>query len=172
MLAKKVKEDKGTDALERKEVNAFMGAETFFEGKLTYTGAVRLDGRFKGEIRSDDTLLVGETGRIEGEIRVGIAIIQGEVVGNVYGKERIELHHPGRMIGNITAPAVVMDEGALFEGNCKMKKKEEKKEVKQEEKKEEKKEERGVGIFARKKETEVKAEDKAKEHHSQPVKPS
>jgi cytoskeletal protein CcmA (bactofilin family) len=156
MLEKKPKEGKGTEALERREVNAFMGAETFFEGKLTYTGAVRLDGRFKGVIRSDDTLIVGETGRIEGELHVGITIIQGEVVGNVYGKERVELHHPGRMIGNITAPVVIMDEGAIFEGNCKMKEK--KKEEKKEEKKKE--EEKGIGIFAHKKEPGVKAEDK------------
>jgi len=158
MLDKKSKEGKGTDALERREVNAFMGAETFFEGKLTYTGAVRLDGRFKGVIRSDDTLIVGDTGRIEGEIHVGITIIQGEVVGNVYGKERVELHHPGRMIGNVTAPVVIMDEGAIFEGNCKMKEK--KKEEKKEVKKEEKKEEKGIGIFAHKSEPGVKAEDK------------
>jgi cytoskeletal protein CcmA (bactofilin family) len=156
MFEKKPKEGKTTEAMERREVNAFMGAETFFEGKLTYTGAVRLDGRFKGVIRSDDTLIVGDTGRIDGEIHVGITIIQGEVVGNVYGKERVELHHPGRMIGNITAPVVIMDEGAIFEGNCKMKekKKEEKKEVKKKE------EEKGIGIFAHKKEPEVKAEDK------------
>ena len=156
MLEKKSKEAKGTEALERREVNAFMGAETFFEGKLTYTGAVRLDGRFKGVIRSDDTLIVGETGRIEGELHVGITIIQGEVVGNVYGKERVELHHPGRMIGNITAPVVIMDEGAILEGNCKMKEK--KKEAKKEDKKKE--EEKGIGIFAHKKETGTKAEDK------------
>ncbi|OGP84876.1 MAG: hypothetical protein A2Z08_05240 [Deltaproteobacteria bacterium RBG_16_54_11] len=156
MLEKKSKEGKATEAMERREVNAFMGAETFFEGKLTYTGAVRLDGRFKGVIRSDDTLIVGETGRIDGEIHVGITIIQGEVVGNVYGKERVELHHPGRMIGNITAPVVIMDEGAVFEGNCKMKEK--KKEEKKEDKKKE--EEKGIGIFAHKKEPGVKAEDK------------
>lgn len=157
MLERKPKEAKGTEALERREVNAFMGAETFFEGKLTYTGAVRLDGRFKGVIRSDDTLIVGETGRIEGELHVGITIIQGEMVGNVYGKERVELHHPGRMIGNITAPVVIMDEGAVFEGNCKMKKKEEKKETKDEKKKAE---EKTIGIFAHKKEAGGKAEDK------------
>jgi cytoskeletal protein CcmA (bactofilin family) len=156
MLERKPKDAKATEALERREVNAFMGAETFFEGKLTYTGAVRLDGRFKGVIRSDDTLIVGETGRIEGELYVGITIIQGEVVGNVHGKERVELHHPGRMIGNITAPVVIMDEGAIFEGNCKMKKKEEKKEKMDERKKEE---EKTIGIFAHKKET-AKAEDK------------
>jgi cytoskeletal protein CcmA (bactofilin family) len=168
MLEKKKREDKETDAMERREVNAFMGAETAFEGKMSYTGAVRLDGRFKGEIRSDDTLIIGETGRIEGEIHVGVAVIQGEVVGNVSARERIELHHPGRMIGNMTAPTIMMDEGAIFEGNCKMKEK--KKEEKKEEK-EARKEEKGIGIFARKKEAEVKAEDKAKQQSSQPVKP-
>jgi len=152
MSTKKWKEDKGTETMERKEVNAFLGAETSFEGKLNYTGAVRLDGRFKGEIRSDDTLIVGETGRVEGEIHAGITIIQGEVTGNIFGKERVELHHPGRITGNISAPVVVMDEGALFEGNCKMK----------ERKKEEKKEEKGIGIFAQKKETDGKAEDTTK----------
>lgn len=145
MLDKRTKETKEKGELERREVNAFMGPETFFEGTLTYTGAVRLDGRFKGTIRTDDTLIVGETGRIEGELYVGIAIIQGEVTGNVFGKERVELHHPGKMTGNITAPIVIMDEGAVFDGNCKMREK------KKEDKKEEKRDEKGEGIFAPKK---------------------
>jgi cytoskeletal protein CcmA (bactofilin family) len=160
MLEKKSKESKGIDAMERKEVNAFMGTETFFEGKLNYTGAVRLDGRYKGEIHSDDTLIVGETGRIEGEFHVGVAIIQGEVVGNMFAKERVELHHPGRMIGNVTAPTVIMDEGAIFEGNCKMKEK------KKEEKKEIKKDDKRIGIFAQKKEVVLKAGDKERETSS------
>jgi cytoskeletal protein CcmA (bactofilin family) len=166
MLEKKWKEGKEMDAKERIEVNAFMGPETSFEGKLNYTGAVRLDGRFKGEIRSDDTLIIGETGRIEGEIHVGSVIIQGEIVGNVYAKEKVQLHHPGRVIGDMIAPTVVMDEGAVFEGNCKMKEK------KKEDKKNESKEEKGIGIFARKKETDGKEEDKTKEASDQPEKHS
>jgi cytoskeletal protein CcmA (bactofilin family) len=165
MRDKKGKEGKGTDIMEQGEVNAFMGGETFFEGTLSYTGAVRLDGRFKGEIRSEDTLIVGETARIEGEVHVGTIIIQGEIAGNIYAKKRVELHHPGRIIGDITTPAVMIDEGAIFEGKCKMKEK------KGEGKKEEK-EEKGIGIFARKKETEVEAEDKKKETNSQPAKSS
>jgi len=142
------KEAKTLDSLERGEVNAFLGVETSFEGKLSYNGAVRLDGRFKGEIHSEDILVVGETAKIEGEVHVGTAIIQGEVVGNIIAKEKVELHHPGRVIGDITTPAIVIDDGAIFEGNCKMK----------ERKREEKKEEKGVGLFMRKKEAEVKEE--------------
>ena len=167
MRDKKWKEGKEMDAMERGEMNAFMGGETFFEGKLSYTGAVRLDGRFKGEIQSDDTLIVGETARVEGEIHVGTAIIQGEIVGNVYAKERVELHHPGRMIGDITTPSVVIDDGAIFEGKCKMK---EKKEDKKGQKKE--KDDKGIGIFARKQETGLQTEDDAKEASGQSVKSS
>ena len=167
MRDKKWKEGKEMDTIDRGEVNAFMGGETFFEGKLTYTGAVRLDGRFKGEIRSDDTLIVGETARIEGEVHVGTAIIQGEIVGNVYAKEKVELHHPGRMIGDITTPAVVIDDGAIFEGKCKMK---EKKENKKEQKKE--KDDKGIGIFAQKQEAALQSEDKTKETTEQSLKSS
>ncbi len=134
-----------TETLERGEVNAFLGRETFFEGKLSHSGAVRLDGRFKGEIHSEDILIVGETAKIDGEIHVGTAIIQGEVVGNINVKEKVELYHPGRVIGNIITPAIVIGDGAIFEGNCKMK----------ERKKEERKDERGMGLFARKREGEV-----------------
>ena len=167
MRDKKWKEGKEMDTIDRGEVNAFMGGETFFEGKLTYTGAVRLDGRFKGEIRSDDTLIVGETARIEGDVHVGTAVIQGEIVGNVYAKEKVELHHPGRVIGDITTPSVVIDDGAIFEGKCKMK---EKKENKKEQKKE--KDDKGIGIFAQKQETALQTEDKTKETSGQSLKSS
>lgn len=170
MRDKSWKEGKGMDSMDRTEMNAFLGGETFFEGKLSYTGAVRVDGRFKGEIRSEDTLIVGETARIEGMIHVGRAIIQGEIVGNVHAKVKVELHHPGRVIGDITTPAVMIDEGAIFDGKCKMKEK--KQEEKKEAKTEAKTEEKGIGIFARKQEAAVKAEDKTKATSSQPAKSS
>lgn len=147
------KERKLMDSLERGEVNAFLGGETSFDGKLSYTGAVRLDGRFKGEIHSEDLLIVGETAKIEADIHVGAALVQGEVVGNISAKEKVELHHPGRVTGDITTPALVIDDGAIFDGNCKMK----------ERKKEEKREERGMGPFSLKKETEIKEEKKEEE---------
>lgn len=107
--------------IERAEVNAFLGNQTTFEGKLHYTGAVRLDGRFKGSITSNDVLLVGETAKIEGDITVGSAVIRGEIMGTITASERVELHHPGHVIGDITTPSLMIDDGALFEGNCRMK---------------------------------------------------
>jgi len=158
MWSKKGKKgDREMHTLDRGELNAFLGGETSFEGKLNYSGAVRIDGRFKGEIYTEDTLVIGETAKVEGEIHVGNAIVQGEVVGNINAKEKVELHHPGKVVGNIATPALMIDDGAIFEGNCKMKEK----------KKEEKQDIKGMGLFTRKKETEEKEEQERVEQENQ-----
>ena len=105
----------------KNEITAFMGRETEFEGKLSFMGTIRIDGKFRGEILSDGTLIVGDTAIIESEIRVGHIIISGEIRGNIFVKYRIEINRPGKVFGNIQAPVVVIEEGVIFEGNCKMK---------------------------------------------------
>jgi cytoskeletal protein CcmA (bactofilin family) len=102
------------------EINAFLGKDTEFEGKLSFGGAVRIDGHFKGEINSDGTLIVGETAVIEAEVRVSHVIVSGEIRGNVMATKRVEIHSPGKVFGNLCAPTVVMDEGVVFEGSCSM----------------------------------------------------
>ena len=144
------KGEKSMETFERGEVNAFLGGETSVEGKLNYTGAVIVDGRFKGGIYSDDVLVVGETAKIEGEINVGTVVIQGEVVGNINASVKVEVHHPGKVIGDISTPSIMIDDGAIFDGNCKMK----------EVKKVEKKGEKEIGLFPRKKEAEAQEEEK------------
>ena len=104
----------------REEINAFLGRDTEFEGKLSFSGAVRIDCRFKGEIFAEGTLIVGESAVIESDIHVSFIIVSGEIRGNIIADERIEIHAPGKVFGNIQAPTVVIDEGVLFEGNCKM----------------------------------------------------
>jgi len=106
----------------RDEINAFLGKNTEFEGKLSFSGTVRIDGHFKGEIVSDGTLIVGDDAVIESEVQVSQLVVCGEVRGNLFAAEKIEIHPPGKVFGNIQAPAVVMDEGVVFEGNCRMSK--------------------------------------------------
>ncbi|MFC1891030.1 polymer-forming cytoskeletal protein [Thermodesulfobacteriota bacterium] len=105
----------------RNEINAFLGKDTEFEGKLTFNGAVRIDGRFRGEIFTQGTLIVGESAMIESEIHVSHIIVSGEIRGNIRADNRIEIHAPGKVFGNIQAPVVVIEEGVIFEGNCSMK---------------------------------------------------
>jgi len=104
----------------RDEINAFLGSNTEFEGKLSFAGTVRIDGRFKGEIYTEGTLIVGETALIESNVYVNHIVISGEIRGNIVAGKRIEIHAPGKVFGNIESPAVVIDEGVIFEGNCRM----------------------------------------------------
>lgn len=104
------------------EINAFLGKDTEFEGKLSFKGAVRIDGHFKGEIYTEGTLIVGESAVINSDIHVSHIIISGEITGNIMADNRIEIHAPGKVFGNIQAPAVIIEEGVIFEGNCRMQK--------------------------------------------------
>lgn len=104
----------------RDDINAFLGKDTSFEGKLSFSGAVRIDGHFKGEIFTEGILIVGESAVVESDIRVSHIIISGEIRGNIVADSRIEIHTPGKVFGNIEGPIVVIDEGVVFDGNCKM----------------------------------------------------
>lgn len=98
------------------EITTLLGRGATFEGKLTFEGTVRIDGRFKGEVFSDDTLVIGEGAHVEAQIDVGEVIIQGTVVGNITAKRSIEIHAPGRVKGDIHTPILQIDKGVIFEG--------------------------------------------------------
>jgi cytoskeletal protein CcmA (bactofilin family) len=98
------------------EITTLLGRGSAFEGKLTFEGTVRVDGKFKGEVFSDDVLVVGEGAYVEAEIDVGEIIVQGTVVGNIKAKRSIEIHAPGRVKGDIHTPSLQIDKGVIFEG--------------------------------------------------------
>src|SRR4051812_4421905 len=98
------------------ENTTLLGRGATFEGKLTFEGTVRIDGRFKGEVFTDDTLVIGEGAIVEAQIDVGEVIIQGTVIGNVTAKRSIEIHAPGRVKGDLHTPTLQIDKGVIFEG--------------------------------------------------------
>src|SRR3989304_3381008 len=102
------------------DLTAFIDEGSEIDGKYTFSGTVMLNGRFRGEIVSNDTLIVGEKGVINASIRAGVVMINGEGVGNVLGSERVELRGSARVYGDVEAPVVVVEEGVLFEGHCRM----------------------------------------------------
>ena len=106
----------------KEQINAFLGKDTEFEGKLPFAGAVRIDGCFKGEILAKGTLIVGETATVESDIHASHIIVSGKVRGNIVGMNRIEIHAPAKIIGNIQAPVITIEEGVVFEGKCQMQK--------------------------------------------------
>jgi cytoskeletal protein CcmA (bactofilin family) len=102
------------------DLTAFIDEASEIEGKYTFSGTVMINGKLRGEIHSKDTLIVGEKGVIHATIRAGVVLVSGEIVGNVVGLERVELRGTARVSGDIEAPIVVVDEGVMFDGHCRM----------------------------------------------------
>jgi len=79
------------------DLSAFIDEASEIDGKYTFSGTVMLNGKFKGEIFSNDTLIIGEKAVVKASIRAGVILISGEVVGNVLGTERVELRGTARV---------------------------------------------------------------------------
>ncbi len=104
----------------RSGLTAFIDEGSEIEGRYTFSGTLMLNGRFKGEISTTDTLIIGEKGVMSGDIRAGQVLVSGEIVGNVFAAERVELKRTARVFGDVEAPVIVVEEGVLFEGHCRM----------------------------------------------------
>ena len=98
-----------------------IGPRMSLEGKLIFEGSVQLDGHLKGTIEGEEGLIfVGEEAVIHADILVQSASVNGEVRGNIRATERIELHPTARVFGDLSAPVVLIDAGAVFEGKCRI----------------------------------------------------
>ena len=110
-----------TSSVPATEITALLGRGTSFEGKLHFEGRVRIDGVFRGEIKSDDTLIIGDGAEVHAEIDVATVIVRGGLVqGNIRSKTAIEIYAPARVVGNIHSPSVFIDRGVEFQGACRM----------------------------------------------------
>lgn len=102
------------------ELNGFMDEGTELLGELRFRHTFRIDGRLRGRVVSDNTLVVGESARVEADIDCGVVSIRGQVTGRVQGRQRIELLAGARVQGTLVAPKLVIEDGAVFEGDCEM----------------------------------------------------
>src|SRR5438128_1240452 len=102
------------------EITTLLGRGSEFEGKLSFEGTVRVDGKLSGEIFTDDMLVIGEGAEVHAEISVGSIIIEGTVHGNIRAVRSVEIHTPGKVKGNITTPSLFIEKGVVFDGNCAM----------------------------------------------------
>ena len=113
---KEKKDMKKNDA----EIKAYMGEDTVFSGLLNYSGTVRIDGKFEGQVITEDTLIIGETGHLMAEISAGTIICMGYVEGNLMASQKIEIHSTSKVVGNIKSPALNIELGGVFDGTCDM----------------------------------------------------
>ena len=101
-------------------LTGFIDESSEIEGKYTFSGTVMLNGKFRGEIVSTDTLIIGEKGVVHATVQAGTVFITGQLVGNLVATQRVELRGSARVFGDVEAPVVVVEEGVIFEGHCRM----------------------------------------------------
>jgi cytoskeletal protein CcmA (bactofilin family) len=101
-------------------LTAFIDQGSSFEGKLSFKDTVRIDGHFAGQISSENTLVVGESGVIEANVRSQTVIISGIVAGDIVASTKVIVHKTGQVDGNVESPVVVMEDGAVINGQLKM----------------------------------------------------
>ena len=102
-------------------LSGYVGNGTVLTGETSFQAMLRIDGHLTGRISSESgTLIVGSSGRVDANIAVASAIISGTINGDIVASEKLELTRTARVVGNIQAPRLVIDDGAVFEGSCSM----------------------------------------------------
>lgn len=114
-------EKRRNNPLERGEIKAFLGPGSHFEGKLAFDEIVRLDGAFRGEITSHDTLIVGETADLQAQVVVGALIISGKLRGSIKAVTRVVMRAPAQIDADVETPSLVVEEGVIWNGQLIMK---------------------------------------------------
>jgi cytoskeletal protein CcmA (bactofilin family) len=102
------------------EPRAYLDSGSKINGKLHFDGSVRIDGQVEGEITAKDSLTVGESAVVTAQIKGTSVVVAGKVSGDITASQRIEILPSAKVLGNLTSPVLVIQEGALFEGHCAM----------------------------------------------------
>jgi len=102
-------------------LSGFVGGGTDVTGEANFKAMMRVDGHFSGRITSSSgTLIVGNNGKVDANIEVAVAVIHGYINGDIIATQRLELGRAGKVNGNIQTPSLIIEQGAIFEGSCKM----------------------------------------------------
>ena len=102
------------------EVRVSLGPDAEVTGKLVFAVPTRIEGRLKGELRASDLLVIGTQAVVHANVHADRLVVLGEVRGHVTGASRVEICRGGRIFGEIETRALVVHEGATFEGRSKM----------------------------------------------------
>lgn len=102
-------------------LSGYVGNGTVLTGETSFQSMLRVDGHLTGRVSSENgTLIIGSTGRVDANISVSAALVNGTVNGDITASEKIELGRTARVVGNIQTPRIVIEDGAIFEGGCTM----------------------------------------------------
>ena len=101
-------------------IKAYLGPDALFKGALSFEGTVRIDGKFEGKVDTNDTLVIGETGEMQADVRVGTLVCKGKLNGAVIASKKIEMHPASKITGDIQTPALSIELGAVLDGHLNM----------------------------------------------------
>lgn len=102
-------------------LSGFVGNGTTLTGEASFKGMLRVDGHLSGQVNSDGgTLIVGNNGQVDANIAVAVATIHGTVNGNIVASQRLELGRAAKVKGDIETPSLIIEQGAVFDGSCRM----------------------------------------------------
>jgi cytoskeletal protein CcmA (bactofilin family) len=102
-------------------LSTIIGKDSTFTGNMEVKGALRVDGKLKGKIISDETVTIGMTGEVEADIDAKVVVVSGTVVGNIRTSEKMELQAKAKVLGDLVTKSIVIEQGAIFHGSCQMK---------------------------------------------------
>jgi cytoskeletal protein CcmA (bactofilin family) len=102
-------------------LSGYVGNGTVLTGETNFQSMLRVDGHLTGRVTSEQgTLIIGSTGRVDANISVSAALVNGTVNGDIIASDKLELGRTARVVGNIQTPRIVIEDGAIFEGGCTM----------------------------------------------------
>jgi cytoskeletal protein CcmA (bactofilin family) len=101
-------------------IDSIIGHHVYFEGILSSKESLRIDGRVKGKVECEGSVVIGSEGKVEGEILADNVFIAGELTGNATARNKLEITEKGKVYGDITTAKLVVDPEVIFEGKCRM----------------------------------------------------
>lgn len=101
-------------------INSIIGEGTRFKGEFDLNGLLRIDGDFTGTIRTKGMVLIGKNGRAECTLHAGTVVVGGVIRGEIYSTEKVIILSTGLVLGAITTPRLIIEEGVVFNGSCKV----------------------------------------------------
>ncbi|AIS52048.1 hypothetical protein TKV_c08660 [Thermoanaerobacter kivui] len=102
------------------KIDTVIGKNSTFEGTIKSQGTLRIDGNFTGQIETKGNIIIGESAKVEANITTDNIILSGEVKGNIFAKGQLQLTSTGKLSGDIEVQNLIIEDGAIFDGKCKM----------------------------------------------------
>ena len=102
------------------KIDAMIGVNSYFEGNFYSERSICVEGKVRGRIESKGCVILGENGKVEGDILSTSVVVGGEIIGNIVATSQLEVSSTGKVKGDVVSPSFVINEGGIVDGFCRM----------------------------------------------------